>query len=151
MVHNFDEKPVDNFQDFEQWLEKNNLFDNDILYRGQPNSVWPLESTLYRHRRNKLLASGIEEPRRSLHIDYPSTDYLKCAQELQAYIEALTERRFGDIAKDGTAFPFPMKAGENREKGNPTKILAAFHWSTPFTFGITDVPHHSWTGHGHHI
>ena len=44
MVHNFDEKPVDNFQDFEQWLEKNNLFDNDILYRGQPNSVWRLKA-----------------------------------------------------------------------------------------------------------
>ena len=80
MVRIFDEKSVDNFQEFEHWLEKNNLFDNDILYRGQPNSVWPLESTLYRHRRNRLLASGIEEPHRSLHIDYPSTDYLKCAQ-----------------------------------------------------------------------
>ena len=123
MVHIFDEKAVDNFQEFEHWLEKNNLFDNDILYRGQPNSVWPLESTLYRHRRDKLLASGIEEPHRSLHIDYPSTYYLKCAQELQAYIEALTERRFGDIAKDGTAFPFPMKAGENREKAQSNEDI----------------------------
>ena len=123
MVHIFDEKPVDNFQEFEHWLEKNNLFDNDILYRGQPNSVWPLESTLYRHRRNKLLASGIEEPHRSPHIDYPSTYYLKCAQDLQAYIEALTERRFGDIAKDGTAFPFQMKAGENREKAQSNEDI----------------------------
>ena len=122
-MQSFDEKPVDNFQEFEHWLEKNNLSDNDILYRGQPNSVWPLESTLYRHRRNKLLASGREEPDRSLHIEYPSTDYLKCAKELQAYIEALTECRFGDIAKDGTAFPFPMKAGENREKARSNEDI----------------------------
>ena len=45
------------------------------------------------------------------------------AQELQAYIEALTECRFGDIAKDGTAFPFPMKAGENREKARSNEDI----------------------------
>ena len=111
------DKPLENFQEFQDWLEDNNLFhDDNILYRGQANSVWPLESTLYRHRRNRLLASGIEEPDRSPHIDYLATEYLKSATKLQAIIEALTGHRFGDITKDGTAFPFTTKATEGREK-----------------------------------
>ena len=110
------EKPLDNFQEFQDWLEDNSLFDDEILYRGQANSTWPLESTLYRHRRNRLLASGIKEPDRSPDADYLSAEYLKNAKELQAVIETLTERRFRDITKDGTAFPFAIKAGENREK-----------------------------------
>ena len=105
------DKPLENFQEFQDWLEDNNLFhDDNILYRGQANSVWPLESTLYRHRRNRLLASGIEEPDRSPHIDYLATEYLESATKLQAIIEALTGHRFGDITKDGTAFPFTTKA-----------------------------------------
>ena len=111
------DKPLENFQEFQDWLEDNNLFhDDNILYRGQANSVWPLESTLYRHRRNRLLASGIEEPDRSPHIDYLATEYLKSATKLQAIIEALTGHRFGDITKDGTAFPSTTKATEGRKK-----------------------------------
>ena len=115
MHNSIKEQQLKNLGEFNEWLEGNGLLDDDVLYRGQSDSRWPLESTLYRQRRNGLLAAGIQ-PEHSPHMDYRAKDYLKQAQNLQAVIESLTDNTFGDITETGAAFPFVKQAGEDREK-----------------------------------
>ena len=50
MVEGITEKKLGDFQEFEDWLDKLQLLDLEVLYRGHAKSTWKLESTLYRHR-----------------------------------------------------------------------------------------------------
>ena len=58
--------------------------------------------------KNSKFGLGIQNPEQPPHIDYLSAKYLQDAKKLQAVIEALTERRFGDISKNGAPFPFGL-------------------------------------------
>ena len=71
------EKQLGDFQEFEEWLDKKRLLDFEVLYRGQAESTWRLESTLYRHR----LALFHE---RSPSLEFPVKEYAAVATKLQA-------------------------------------------------------------------
>ena len=102
----------DSFQAFEEWLDKNSLLEYEILYRGQPDSAFPLESTLYRR------------PDHHSGKDFGATEYLKGVKNLQAIIEMHTDRRFGDLMKkDEPPFPFTVRSGEDREKAKSDEAI----------------------------
>ena len=89
MVTGLTEKKLGDFQQFEEWLDDKRLLDLDVLYRGQAESTWGLESTLHQHQ----LALFHE---RSPSLDFPIREYTNVATGLQAIIETHTDRHFDD-------------------------------------------------------
>ena len=63
------------------------LLDSEVLYRGHTDSIWSLESTLYRHQ-----------------LDFPTSKYTDVATKLQAIVETHTDR---DFDSPGVRDPFP--------------------------------------------
>ena len=59
MVTPITEKKLRAFQEFEEWLDEKKLLDSDVLYRGQAESTWGLESTLYRHGQVLIFLSNL--------------------------------------------------------------------------------------------
>ena len=97
------EKHLDSFQNFEEWLDQEGLLTQEILYRGQSDHIFSLESTLYRFQRQRFRA---DHP----SIDVSVIDYAAMAKNLQAIVETHTEQEFGDIETTGTPFPSPAQA-----------------------------------------
>ena len=91
------EKPLGGFQEFEKWLDEEQLLGLDVLYRGHAESTWRLESTLHRHQ----LALFHE---RGPSIDFPISEYTDLAKKLQAIVETHTDR---DFDNPGVRDPFP--------------------------------------------
>lgn len=119
------EERLDSFQDFEKWLDRERLFDQEILYRGQPDSCFSLESTLYRYQR-ELFDNNYSA------IDFPATRYATIAKRLQAIVETHTDRNFGDISAAGEPFPSSTHASGRisleyavylRHRGFPSPLL----------------------------
>ena len=94
---------VERFEEFEEWIHANGLVNSDVLYRGQREAAWRLESTLDRHRSRSF---GAQAPLRPC----PVTDYAAAARNLQAIVETYTDRVFGDIATGGDSFPMPSES-----------------------------------------
>ena len=90
MVTPVAEKPLDDFRQFEEWLDEKQLLDSDILYRGHGKSTWELESTLYRHQRGLF---GAQHPSADVAIG----SYADAARKVQAIVETHTGRDFGEI------------------------------------------------------
>lgn len=89
---------LDDFQSFEDWLDKDGLLGQEILYRGQPDSALALESTLYRYQRELFDAKHPS-------VSVPLRDYASIAKKLQTVVEQHTDRDFGDLTVVGEAFP----------------------------------------------
>ena len=97
MVTSITELKLGKFQEFEEWLDEQQLFDSDVLYRGHAKSTWRLESTLYRHR-----LTLFDESTTAFRL--PISDYTDVAKKLQAIVETHTDRRF-DMKKVEDPFP----------------------------------------------
>ena len=91
------EKKLGDFQEFEKWLDKKQLLNANVLYRGHADSTWKLESTLYRHRLTLFDASDAA-------FRVPISDYTDVAKKLHAIVETHTDRRF-DIKEVEDPFP----------------------------------------------
>ena len=96
------ELKVERFEEFEEWINGNGLLHSDLLYRGQRDAAWPLESTLDRHRRTLF---GPQHPSRPC----PITEYAAAARNLQAIVETHTDRIFSDVATPRDSFPMPSQ------------------------------------------
>ena len=99
MVTPIRENKLNDFQEFEKWLDEQRLLDLDVLYRGHADSTWTLESTLYRHQLPLFHTLNAD-------LDFPLREYRDVAKKLQAIVETHTDRRFDDnaIVRD----PFPI-------------------------------------------
>ena len=95
------ELKVGRFEDFEEWINRNDLFHYDVLYRGQREAAWPLESTLDRQRR------ALFEPKQPSRRPCPVTDYAAAARNLQPIVETHTDRIFDDATTGLDFFPMP--------------------------------------------
>ena len=93
---------VERFEDFEGWIDQNGLLHSDVLYRGQREAIWRLESTLDRHRRTSF---GTGHPSRPC----PVADYGAAARNLQAIVETHTDRVFGKGTRGHNPFPMPSE------------------------------------------
>lgn len=93
---------VGRLEDFEEWIDKNSLLHSDVLYRGQREAAWPLESSLDRHR---SMSFGTRHPLRPC----PVSEYRAAARNLQAIVETHTDRVFGDVTIDRNPFPMPAE------------------------------------------
>ena len=119
------EKQLVDFQEFEDWLDKQQLLDLEVLYRGHAKSTWELESTLYRHR--LTLFDELSPAMR-----FPVRDYTDVAKRLQAIVETHTDRRF-DNTPGCDSFPIPTEplsfryAVYLRHHGLPSPLL---DWSS---------------------
>jgi len=91
------ELELKDLHEFEDWLDERGLFDADVLYRGQADSCWSLESTLYRHQCAQF---GPRSPSCAVRIG----SYAGAAEKLQAIVETHTDRRFDDIAASPDLF-----------------------------------------------
>ena len=87
MVTSIIERKLGKFQEFEEWLDKQELLDSEVLYRGHAESTWRLESTLYRHQ---LALPHV----RSADFGFPISEYTDVTKKLQAIVETHTDRRF---------------------------------------------------------
>ena len=89
MVKAIEEKELKDFQEFQTWLDDNQLFNSDMLYRGHAESAWRLESTLYRHQLQNV----------------PISKYTGAAKNVQAIIETHVDQDCGDITASDDPFP----------------------------------------------
>ena len=114
------------FQEFEKWLDKQELLDSEVIYRGHAESTWKLESTLYRHQ---LALPHV----RSADFGFPISEYTDVAKKLQAIVETHTDLRF-DNTPGCDSFPTP-----------PSRYPS----DTQFISDTTGSRHHFWTGLHH--
>ena len=147
MVERIATKQLGDFQKFEEWLDEQQLLDSDVLYRGHADSIWKLESTLYRHRLT-LFDKG------SLSFNCPISEYTDVAKKLQAIVETHTDRRFNNTP-GCASFPTPTEslsfryAVYLRHHGLPSPLL---DWSlSPYVaayFAFSDAPNRIETKNG---
>ena len=139
------ELELKDLHEFEAWVEKNGLFDADVLYRGQADNSWQLESTLYRHQ---CARHGPRSPSCPVRME----SYAHAAERLKAIVETHTDRRFDDIrmshepfdSANGLTFQYAVYL---RHHGFPSPLL---DWSlSPYVaayFAFRDAPHGSEAG-----
>ena len=147
MVEGITEKKLGDFQEFEDWLDKQQLLDLEVLYRGHAESTWRLESTLYRHRLTLFDAANAA-------FRFPISDYTDVTKRLQAIVETHTDRRF-DNTPGCDSFPIPTEplsfryAVYLRHHGLPSPLL---DWSSsPYVaayFAFIDAPNQIETKNG---
>ena len=87
MLTSIETKQLGDFQEFEDWLDKQQLLDSEVLYRGHAKSKWELESTLFRR-----------------HLTLPISDYTDVTKKLKAIVETHTDQRF-DMKRGDDPFP----------------------------------------------
>ena len=122
MVTSIREEKLDAFQQFEEWLVKEQLLDSEVLYRGHAESTWTLESTLHRHQ---LALSYKGSPSLLVSI----SKYTDVAKKLQPIIETHTGQHFGDEENFIEPFPIPSEqlsfryAVYLRHHGFPSPLL----------------------------
>ena len=149
MVTPIREEKLNAFQDFEKWLDEKQLLGFDVLYRGQAESTWSLESTLYRHQ--LALAPHALHP----SLNFPIRKYTSLAKELQAIVETHTDRHFDNTMPIRDPFPtitelFSFRyAVYLRHRGFPSPLL---DWSfSPYVaayFAFIDVANRPETKNG---
>ena len=99
MVEGITEKKLGDFQEFEEWLDEQQLIEQEVLYRGHAKSTWKLESTLYRHQLTLF-------DRLSPAFPFPISEYTDVAEKMRAIVETHTDRHF-DNGKVCDPFPSP--------------------------------------------
>ena len=142
------EKKLAGFQEFEEWLDKEQLLNSDVLYRGHADSTWGLESTLYRHQ---LARFHDRHP----SLDVPISKYTDVAKKLQAIVETHTDQHFDDNPRECDRFPNTTEqlsfryAVYLRHRGFPSPLL---DWSlSPYVaayFAFIDVANRTETKNG---
>ena len=148
MVTSITELKLGKFQEFEDWLDEQQLFDSDVLYRGHAESTWRLESTLHRHQLKSFDA-------RSPFIGFPISKYTDVAKKLQAIVETHTDRHFDDNREacdrfssitEGLSFHYAVYV---RHHGFPSPLL---DWSlSPYVaayFAFNDAANRTETKNG---
>ena len=147
MVTPIKEEKLGDFQEFEGWLDKKQLLDAEVLYRGHADSTWELESTLYRH-----LLTKVDEVHPAMR--FPVREYTDVAKRLQAIVETHTDIHF-DNTPGCDSFPFPTEplsfryAVYLRHHGFPSPLL---DWSSsPYVaayFAFIDASNRTETKNG---
>ena len=147
MVTPIKEEKLGDFQEFEGWLDKKQLLDDEVLYRGHADSTWGLESTLHRHLLTKI---DVISPA----VRFPVGEYTDVAKRLQAIVETHTDLHF-DNTPGCNSFPIPTEplsfryAVYLRHHGLPSPLL---DWSSsPYVaayFAFIDAPNRIETKNG---
>ena len=101
MVEGITPKKLGTFQEFEEWLDEQQLIEQEVLYRGHADSKWGLESTLRRHQL-ALFHDG------SPSLEFPISKYTDVAERLKAIVATHTDRRF-DMEEVEDPFPTPIE------------------------------------------